>query len=380
MEIPCEQVGLLAPAPLGGRVLYNGPFSADEWDMVNTQPPEIQTEETDKVESKPPLWDFSGSAWYWQNQNIGTSLVRKVGVPDRAIIKFDLAWKNRFSMAVGFHSDFTQPKVEEGDEEKRGNIHAGQPNSLPMIFGKSYVLLLNSNYVMLYRTTFDEEGRPRSEQVRSNSTSIRLGESGNASVELRCNRLSGEIALFIDGEFVSQWSELSNEADLAEGYAGLGDGMGFIVQSEDCAVRLSEMMIAEWNGMPDAARSMQIDELDIVLLSNGTDRLAGKVTGIQDGLLTLESRYGDFEFPMTDVAEVRFAKSQLVEAPEKTEDSLTVRLHPLGRISGKPLEGDDKTIRLLNSATGEINLNLDSAVMLEFESSGSFLDDWDVDF
>ena len=311
---------------------------------------------------------------------MGTAMVKKGGVPDRSVIRFDLAWKNRLSMVVAFHSDFVRPKIEKEGEEKHGQVRAGQPTALPWHFGNSYALHLQTNYVMLYRTSFDKEGRPRTEPVRANNTSVRLGDSGSASIELRCNRLSGEIVLFIEGEFIAQWSELANEEDFANGYAGTGDGMGFVVQSEDSPVRISEIVIAEWNGMPDAARSLQVDDSDIVLLSNGTDRLAGTVTGIHDGKLTLESRYGDFEFPMEEIAEIRFAKSRLAKAGNMTEEALRIRLHPIGRISGKPLGGDGTTLRFLNEAAGEMDLNMDSAVMLEFETSGSFLDDWDIDF
>lgn len=382
LEIPRDRVGLIAPSPLGGRVLYNGPFAADDWTMVSTGHPDgvPVAKEGEDEKSREPVWQFSNSAWYWQNQNIGTALVKKSGIPDRAVIRFDLAWKNRLSMAIAFHADFIHPKAKGGEQAPQGMVGAGQPTSLPGLFGKSYVLHLYSNYVMLYRTAFDEEGRPRPEQVGSNNTNVRMGDSGNASVELRCNRRTGEIVLFINGEFVAQWSELTSEGDLANGYAGPGDGMGFVVQAEDSPVRISEIVIAEWNGMPDAARSLQVDDSDIVLLSNGTDRLAGTVTGIHGGTLTLEGRWGVFEFPMEEVAEVRFAKSRLKEHGEMSAEPLVVRLHPIGRISGKTLGGDGKTIRFLNNAAGEMDINLDSAVMLEFEPSGSFLDDWDIDF
>jgi len=380
LEIPRDRLGLLAPVPLGGRVLYNGPFAADDWSMLSTEHPDGLPLDKggELLEPKTPVWKFSSAAWYWTNQSMGTALVKKSGIPDRAIIRFDIAWKNRLSIGVAFHSDFTQPKIDGGEGEPAAL--ARQPTSLPGLFGKSYVLHMYSNYVMLYRTTFDEQGRPRPEQVRANNASVRMGDSGNASIELRCNRLTGEIVLFKDGEFVAQWSELNTGEEQASGYAGGGSGMGFVVQAEESPVRISEIMIAEWNGMPDAARSLQVDDVDIVLLSNGTDRMAGTVTGIHDGKLTLESRYGDFEFPMEEIAEVRFAKSGLKKSEDMTGESLVVRLYPIGRISGKALGGNGNTIRFLNNAAGEMDLNLDSAVMLEFEPSGSFLDDWDVDF
>ncbi|MBC7980062.1 MAG: hypothetical protein H7Y36_05820, partial [Armatimonadetes bacterium] len=327
---------------------------------------------------KLPQWNFSGSAWYWQDQGTGTALVRKGGMPDRAILQFEMAWKNRLSLAIGFHSNFSKPG---GDEAEGGEIAGNNPvhpASLPGLFGKSYVLQLYSNYVMLYRMAFDESGKPSMDRVQTNHSNVRLGDSGSARVELRCNRLSGEIVLFVDGEFVVQWSEVGTGEE--DGYAGKGDGFGFVVQAENSPVRISEVVMAEWNGMPDAARSMQVDDSDIVLLANGTDRFSGHVAKVRDGKLMLEGRYGDFTFPMDEVAEIRFAKSQLAELEGEVTDEMKVRFHPLGIISGRPLAGDRGKLRILNSAVGEIDVNLDCAVMLEFKTTESFLDDWDTSF
>ncbi|MFM2198822.1 MAG: hypothetical protein RLZZ505_2254 [Verrucomicrobiota bacterium] len=389
IEVPRNQVGLIAPNPLGGRVLYHGPHDPEEWLMIDHQHPEgIPALRVDE-KTKMPLWRHSGSAWYWQNKETGTALVKKAGMPDRAVLRFDIAWKNRLSCAIAFHSDFKKAKpavaneVENDVQAQERMIMAGRvmnSASLPDIFGDSYVLQLYSNYVMLHRTSFDADGRPRLDRVQTTNSSMRLGDSGTATVELRCNRPTGEISLFVNGEFVVQWSEVAAGENEAGGYAGKGDGFGFLVQSEDSPVRISEVVVAEWNGMPDAARSLQVDDADIVLLSNGTDRFSGKVTGLVQGKLKLEGRYGDFEFPLSEIAEVRFAKSRLAEAPIAPSAEIKTRLHPLGGISGRPLSGDAGNMRVMNGIIGEININLDYAVMLEFQQTESFLDDWDAEF
>lgn len=389
LQIPRDQVGLIAPNPLGGRVLYHGPYDPEEWVMIHQDHPEGVSAVKDEAEDKIPRWKHSGTAWYWQNKGSGTALARKAGMPDRAILRFDIAWKSRLSCAVAFHSNFKRPtseKAGEGDDEIQaqeriamgGKLHGTA--SLPELFGESYVLQLYSNYVMLHRTGFDKEGRPSLDRVQTTNSSLRLGDSGKATVEIRCNRPTGEISLFINGEFVVQWSEIADEVAEAGGYAGKGEGLGFLVQAEESPVRISEVIVAEWNGMPDAARSLQVDDADIVLLSNGTDRFSGKVTGLRDGKVSLEGRYGDFEFPMSEVAEVRFAKSRLAKAPDAVSDGLKVRLFPLGRISGQPLSGDGKRLRILNASAGEIDLNMDYAAMLDFRGTESFLDDWDDEF
>ena len=391
IEIPRDQVGLIAPNPLGGRILYHGPYDPEEWVMIDNEHLEgIPALKVDG-ETKMSVWKHSGSAWYWQNKESGTALVKKAGLPDRAILRFDITWKSRLSCAIAFHSNFKQAPqaaAKEGEEEIRAQervVMAGgmnNPAALPDIFGDSYVLQLFSNYVMLHHTSFDADGRPRLERVQTTNTnsSMRLGDSGTATVEIRCNRPTGEISLFIDGAFVVQWIEVEGGGDEGVGYAGKGEGFGFLVQTPESPVRISEIVVAEWNGMPDAARSLQVDDADIVLLSNGTDRFSGKVTGLSQSKLKLEGRYGDFEIPLNEIAEVHFAKSRIAKTSDAPSDEIRARLHPLGRISGLPLAGDAGNLRILNGAAGEINMNLDYAVMLEFQKTESFLDDWDAEF
>lgn len=386
LEFPRDQVGLFAPNPLGGRTLYHGPYDPEEWFMPSAEYPEgVPAPQADEVD-KLARWKHSGTAWYWQNKESGTAIARKSGMPDRVMLRFDIAWKSRLSCTIAFHADFQKPAGdgEGGDGEvEQGRAVVGRvmnTTSLPNLFGNGYALQIYSNYVMLHRMGFDEEGKPRLDRVQTANSGLRLGDSGSATVEIRCNRISGEILLFVNDEFVAQWSEITDGLEQDGGYAGKGEGFGFVVQAEESPVRISEVLVAEWNGMPDAARSLQVDDADIVLLSNGTDRFSGKVTGLSDGKLRLEGRYGDFEFPLNEIAEVRFAKSRLAEAPDAASDEIKVRLYPIGRISGQPLAGDGSRLRILNGAAGEIGLNLDYAAMLDFRGTESFLDDWDVEF
>ena len=391
MEIPRQRVGLLAPNPLGGRSLYHGPYDPEEWLLVN--PGRLDGVPVTSVESgkedATPVWRHSGSAWYWDGKGHGTAIVRKAGMSDRSLLRFDIAWKNRLSCTIGFHADFQRPQAMEQDlkeKERDPFVGAGgrmmNHSSFPEIFGASYVMQIYSNYVMLYRCSFDAEGLPRADRLQASSSSLRLGDSGSATVELRCNRVSGEIMLFVNDQFVVQWSELAEPvaAGQGPGYAGKGEGFGFLVQSEDSPMRVSNVIVAEWNGMPDAARSLQAEDTDIVLLSNGTDRFSGKVTGLSGGKLHLEGRYGDFEFPISEVAEVRFAKTADVPPPAVESGDVKVRMHPIGRITGKPSGGDSDTLRLRSSEGGEIEVDLDYAAMLDFYGMESYLDDWDEEF
>jgi hypothetical protein len=426
MHLPRKLVGMIAPMPLGGRVLYHGPYSEDGWLMTNPDfpegipaaPPAVAKDadpaalEDDKAvaedaadgeadqdkdkgkDAKPtaiPRWDFSGAAWYWNQKHGATALVRKTGMTDRSMLRFNLAWHNRLMLCLAFHADFARPAKPAADADDDGKAKEeakkrmmqngfgpGDASSLPQLFGNSYVLQINSGYAVLLRCGFDEKGNPTMERIQVNNPTIRLAETGAATFELRCDRRKGTILLYIDDEFAMQWSE----PGLAEagGYAGKGDGIGFLTQMDNSPVRISDLVIAEWNGMPDSARSMQVDEQDIVLLTNGTDRFSGKVTGFQGGKLQLHGKFGSFSFPLEEIAEVRFAADSLSKSEDSNAERIIVRLDPIGNITGKPLTGDASTLKLLTPYAGAINLNLESAIILDFQPSNNFLDDWDPQF
>ena len=390
LRIPRQQVSMMAPNPLGGRVFYYGPFAEDDWKMIHPAYPDglpaDKPGDSEKDDGEAPgHWGFSGSAWYWQNKNAGTALIRENGMPDRAVLRFNLAWKNRLSMSIGFHADFLHPKPMDGEPANEGGkirgFVPGDTSDLPRLFGNSYVIQMYSSYLMLYRTSVDEAGKTSLERVQLNNNNLRLGETGQAQVEIRSNRRSGGISLFVNDEFVAQWSESDLAGRNAASFAGKGSGFGFVVQGDETPVRISDIIVSEWNGMPDSARSLQVQDQDVVLMANGTDRYAGRVGGLDERKeLLFEGKHGQFKFPLDEVAEIRFARERLAPAVEAGADSFLVRLNPVGSISGSPVSGDGAMLGIHNPILGELNLSLDSAVMLDFNSSNQTINDWDADF
>ena len=392
LRLPRGQVAMLAPNPLGGRVYYHGPFVENEWKMAHAAWPDgfpaaasaAAAPDAPVAAELPGRWVFSGSAWYWNNKHAGTALIREAGMPDRAVLRFDLAWKNRPCLAIAFHADFAPARPKDGADHKRlkaGGFMPGDVSVLPRLFGNSYVLQMYADYLMLYRTAVSAAGQSSFEQVQMNNNNLRLMDSGKAQVEVRSNRRSGAISLFINDEFVAQWNENKASGHDGTAFAGKGGGFGFVVQGEDSPVRISDIVVAEWNGMPDSARSMQVEDQDVVLMANGTDRCAGKLGGLDaQGIITFEGKFGRLHFPLDEVAEIRFARNRLAAAADEPAERLVVRFAPLGSISGSPLPGDGSNLGLLNPSAGPLRLSLDSAVMLDFNSSNQFIDDWNADF
>jgi len=388
LGVPRDQLGMLCPNPHGGKLFYQGPFSQEEWEII--KPSERVTIRDDRenpdADSETPVargWTHAGAAWYWPGRGESSALARKDGVPERAIIRCHVSWKSRISLAIAFHADFKTLPVEEGEETPGRRIHSSDTGIYPSLFGSSYVLQLNPTHAMLYRATIDDEGKTKVDRMHTSFNNVNLGDNGSATIEIRASRPTGEISLFINDEFVAQWSEighLDDAGDQTHAYAGAGDGVAFYMHSIDCSARISDVIIAEWNGMPDAARSMQSDERDVVLLTNGTDRFSGKVAGISDGNVTLVGRYGDFVFPLDDVAEIRFARSTLSKPKYLDERTIRLRLHPLGLVSGMPIAGDANQLRIEHPACGPIDVNLSAVVIMEMHRGESFLDAWDPEF
>lgn len=398
LRVPRDHIALLAPNPLGGRIHYHGPFNEEDWKMMHVSHPgglpaarAEEPEESQKPEDKdavemPGPWSFTGAAWYWHHKRGGTALVRESGMPERSLLRFDLAWKNRLSLAIAFHSDFARPPAggDEDENTKQVRRDAMDAASLPRLFGNSYVLHLYSNYLTLMKTTVDAEGKFSFERDHRNNSGVRLGDTGRATIELRSNRRNGEIALFVNDEFSAQWSGLEmNADDLAEKPTDAlkGSGFGFMVQGSDSPVRISDIIVSEWNGMPDSARSLQVDDQDIVLMSNGTDRYAGRVGGLdEEGKILFEGKHGRFRFPLEEVAEIRFARDRQTAATEPPENNMLVRLGPIGALSGQPKAGDADTLGILNPIIGELNVSTGHVSMIDFNASSQPINDWNADF
>ena len=192
--------------------------------------------------------------------------------------------------------------------------------------------------------------------------------------------------MHIDGEFAMQW-DTTREDDGHAGdnanagrpvtYQAPGGGIGFVVQGSNSPVRISDIIVAEWNGLTDSARSMESDHRDITLLSNGTDRFSGRVTAIRNGMAEMDASYGPLKVPMNEIAEIHFARDHRRKTEEAPASDIAVHLQPVGRISGSPIASSNGRIQLDSTLAGKIDLDLSPAVILEFQDGSGFLDEWD---
>jgi len=393
LNLPKDVIAAVAPNPFGGRLLYAGPFDEKGWNIVRSDAQGADANDPfvgnaggllpkKNPDDGKPSWTHAGTAWY--SRNGGDAITYDANMPDRSLLRFRLGWRSRPSIAVAFHADLAKPapKKKEGADVEEHRANFGGSSHFARLFGTAYVLSFNTGYIRLQRTWFDDEGNPQISQVRVGSISIRLPDTGDALFEIRCDRKEGCIAVYIDGEFALQWytdEEEKEEGKDARSYMAPGGAFGFQVQGGASQVRISDIVVAEWNGMTDSARSMESDTQDIVLLTNGTDRFSGNIRGVHDGNVEIDSKYAGLKIPLSEIAEIHFARTGRRKVEEAPASEITVHLQPVGRVSGNPLSAADGRIQLDTRFAGKVDLDLAPAVVLEFQSAGGFLDDWDDD-
>ncbi|MDA0766856.1 MAG: hypothetical protein O3A92_08550 [Verrucomicrobia bacterium] len=371
----------ISPNPFGGVLAYMGPFSKDDWSVIEVPPAEnaprarrAKEVPKDGAKEEEP-WVFGGDAWY-SNSNIPIAVDAKI--PDKARIAFHLAWRSRLSAVVAFHATLKIPEPKPPKDGEEPAKPAPRPpttstSSYPLSFGHSYVLTLYSTYAMLYRCDFDENGNSRMNRLASSSATIRLDERGEAKFELRCDRANNSIILYVDGEYINQWED-------PEGYSGTGSHLAFACQNNDSRLRVSDVVVSSWNGMIDSARSLEAEDRDVILLNNGTDRFSGHITGLENGRYLLKGSYADMQIPTEEVEEIRFANANLSELPDVGGKALRVILRPVGRITIDPHSATSTEMKGRHPAFGELTLDLGYASLLEFSFSDSILDSWDDNF
>ena len=389
-----NKVARIAPQPLGGRLHYHGPFAPEPWEVVSYKSEESDEDVDFNGEEKPdaedkeevPDWRHSGAAWYWGSNQPGTALILRDSMPERSTVRFDIAWKNQLNMAIAVHADFCvdEKKAAEENEEpqealERARFIAHDSSSLPAIFGNAFVLQIHSNYMVIYRAIVDEEGNHSVKRVKTASSRLNFGENATTSFELRSDLKQSVFTLFANGKFVTQWSDPAHKNDAITPVTG--SSLAFLPQASKSRVKLTDVIIAEWNGMPDSARSLQTETQDIILMTNGLDRLAGKALTLEENqMLRFKGKHGEFLLPLDEISELHMATGDLLKVEPPSGKRVKARFSPMGVITGSPLSGDRKSMVLRHELAGDITINNDAAVMFEFNDIKELFTDWDANF
>lgn len=406
ISLPTTHIAAIHPQPIGGVIHYIGPYSADGWEVLKEKPRPLNDQP--QVEIKPvpsdpsatgtknqsqhkkhSAWVHAGTAWYHTK---GTEpLIRKNCLGKRTILRFRLSWRERLNANIALHADFAPPPDEKKkDDAKEGEAPAqkrmaffnGMPQNQVQLYGNALILNIFQTYFSLNRCGYDASGQIISQRMMHTQSNVQLPDSGDAVIEIRSDRTKGMIMLFINGQYAAQWEDIeqlqntpkdpSNDAD-----PPLGNGFAIQCTKANTPMRLSDLLIADWNGIKDSAHSLTHEERDIVLLSNGTDRYSGEILRIDQQKAFFRTQYSTLEIPLSEIAELHLARPNPSAEPEITEGSITARFYPTGKISGIPLTSAPHTLQLRSRFNTNWQVNLTHAIALDFHDENPFLDTMD---
>lgn len=408
LTIPRKNVRLIRPNRHVGNVLYAGPFSEQDWRVPGAarreqalQDAKEANEELEEVR-QPATWTYGAAAWLSDSSE---ALRLDIELPDRVSIRFHLAWKAPLNANIAIFTDFQKPllddavrvrRVPKANEQEEENEEAAEeeevkeaveeevPQMVDIMetgagsndsetYGSGYLMSILSSYSRLQRLSFDEKKQARKSSFPNSGGRLNLGDLYAADFEVRANREEGTIALFVNGEFYSEWQDLADPLEKTGRYFAISAG-------NNCRIRISDVVVSEWNGMPDSARSMETEERDVVLLANGTDRLSGRVLTLEEDVFRIETNYGEFQIPAKEITDIRLASNRVEEAPESETGQILVNFQPKGLLTIIPKEGVANRLKGNHPVLGELTLDLNYAYLIEFDPISSIFDNWDDDF
>lgn len=397
LKIPRKQLLAIRPNPPGGGGLsYMGPFRKDDWlmfprtpaakapaktipDPANSNPQQVaevspaagrEAQDGQEGEKTAEGWNFQGNSWFWSGGKSPALLALPDALPDRFVCTMDLEWTDAPLFAVGFHAGM-EPLAEEakaGGKETKGVIQRGRNDLLGRIFGNAYLLSVGMHQIYLANSGFDKNGNEfrMVSGMRGDISSMKRANC--CKLAIRADRSKKRIVIDINGCRMVEWS-VDGE------YEGSGKGLCFAVLQPAATLRISDLRISEWNGVPDPINGMEVEGKEVLLLTNGSDRMAGSLAGTNaGGALSFKGSYGEISVPMEAVEELRFATPEQAPPYERKQDEVLLRLGSLGAVSGvlKPSGKDE--FALDNPLIGELHVRREAVSAIEFNPGDPFPD------
>ena len=257
-------------------VLFDGPTGIEGWTQGNA---------VKGIIAEAGQWTYRNGAFYADKS---ASIARDVKLPDRSQIQFDLAWKGPLNLAIALYTDSMQP-ILLTDKENGPD------------FGGFYSLrFYNTLFINLTPIRKKEPLRALGEQLIVQS----LNQKDRMHVDLRMDKESRQIVLFLDGALIKDWIDPG-------GFAGQGTGLRFVNNSSgSAAVKMSNLRVSKWNGvLEDAAAEVSDPSHDVVYLESGA-KISGAVASIADGKISLLTVGGTTNVPLTSASAIEFAHFQ----------------------------------------------------------------------
>lgn len=293
VKVPRQRIKNLFPVQTHFATLFEGPQGTNGWTSWKVV----------SALGEPGEWKYQNGAFYAKE---AASIARSLNLPDSFTMEFDLKWKGPLNVAIAVFTDSLKPISLANKED--------EPD-----FAGFYSLQINSFGANLLSVKKRDPLRYLGQQAIAG-----FGSKTKAHVEIKADKRSRRILLFVDGVVVKQWLEPSE-------FSGEGKGIRLVHQGQG-SVRFSGLKVTEWDGRYEdrvpAGTTAQAG--DIVLTLDG-ERLVGRIRSIEGGNLILTDETGEKVKPVKQIRAVELRGA--VAAPGTTPVS------PVGPAAAGSTEG-----------------------------------------
>lgn len=266
VRVPRQRIKNLFPVQTHFATLFEGPQGTNGWTSWKVV----------SALGEPGEWKYQNGAFYAKE---AASIARSLNLPDSFTMEFDLKWKGPLNVAIAVFTDSLKPISLANKED--------EPD-----FAGFYSLQINSFGANLLSVKKRDPLRYLGQQAIPG-----FGSKTKAHVEIKADKRSRRILLFVDGVVVKQWSEPSE-------FSGEGKGIRLVHQGQG-SVRFSGLKVTEWDGRYEdrvpAGTTAQAG--DIVLTLDG-ERLVGRIRSIEGGNLILVDETGEKTKPVKQIRAV----------------------------------------------------------------------------
>ncbi|MCU0780070.1 MAG: hypothetical protein MUF04_03085 [Akkermansiaceae bacterium] len=271
------------------KYIFSGPVGLDGW-----------------LQGRKNAWTYDNG---WLRAKSEGPIGRVLDLPDVCAVAFDLSWREQLAC--------------------RFCLFVEDPKDVP---SRGYQLDLQSGYVSL-RKINSRTGDSRMAGVAE------LRNQERARIEVRANRKTGDICLFVDGRYVLHWR------DAEAGKARMGQGFQFSPMRNNQTLGVSKIRVTTWDG--DIGTPPETDEMNPwfggmrrvpapsadeppvpppgdsatgrMLLRNG-DSIAGEVLAIADGNIMVKTPFAEVKLPVSRVRNISLKPASLEQPIRRKGD------------------------------------------------------------
>jgi hypothetical protein len=297
-------------------VLYEGPYDAGGWMVVN---------------NTPKSWTFRDGAFFGTGAG---PLGRELNLTDSVTVEFDLDWTAMFALDAGIYCDAS------------GRLDFNSGSCVVTLTPRQISLNQMQNMGMLMNM--------------AGSPLPGLEGQNRMHVAIECDKTQGTVSVFINHLLAKTWKDCS---------FGSGTGVAFSQRYvlPSASLKLSRLKISQWEGRCEPQTTSLATNTDAMYFINH-DRAAGKIESIQDGKVRLALGAATLDIPLERVTQMEFAAATASTEPP---GPWQVRAHfpGGGSISFHLEKWDDKVVSGQSAIFGSLAFQPGAIREMEFNLS-----------